>query len=135
MQYCCAAIGLAHLILEWALFAASRFCSAIWAFSPFLLGLALAESGLCGCSPSSSELHHIKYYGATQPGAGDEADRAFSKLGTALLECGNLLVIGGLLFISAGAVSFWSGNHARFGNLNLDVKIQVNSIAIEIEIK
>ena len=70
--------------------------------------------------PKLKDLHTVMYYGASRA-AQEEAGRAF-RAWHGVSECGNLVAIGGLL------IYLWrvsrSGEHARFGSLNLD-KIRV----------
>ena len=113
LQYCCGAIGLAHLTLEW-LYCGKPLWQRNLGILALLLGLSLA--GGFWMQPKLKDLHQIKYYGATQV-ARDGAARAF-KVWHGASECGNIVVVGGLL------IYLWrvsrSGEHARFGNLNLD---------------
>lgn len=112
LQYCCCAIGLVHLVLEW-LYAGKPLMQRNLAILLALGGLALL--GGLWAQPKMRELHHTKYFAATQP-ARDEADRQF-KAWHGASECGNLIVIGGLL------AYLWRiskpGDQVRFGNLNL----------------
>ena len=113
LQYCCAAVGLAHVALEW-LYCGKALLQRNLGILLLLLGLALA--GGLWMQPKLKELHQIMYYGAT-PAAQIAARSAF-KAWHGASECGNLLVIGGLL------IYLWRvsrvGEHARFGNLHLD---------------
>jgi len=113
LQYCCGAVGLAQMALEW-LYCGRPLLRRNLGLLALLLGLALA--GGLWMQPKLNELHHIKYYAPTQA-ARDQADRAF-KAWHAASECGNMVVIGGLL------VYLWRvsrpGSQTRFGNLNLD---------------
>jgi len=113
LQYCCGAIGLAHLTLEW-LCCGKPFWQRNLGILAVLTGLALA--GGLWMQPKLKDLHTVMYYGATRA-AQDQAGRAFRAWHGAS-ECGNLVTIGGLL------IYLWrvsrSGDHARFGNLNLD---------------
>jgi hypothetical protein len=112
LQYCCVAIGLAHLVLEW-LYAGKPLLQRNLAILLVLGGLALA--GGLWMQPKLKDLHHTMYLAPAQP-ARDQATRAF-KAWHGASECGNLLVVGGLL------VYLWrtsgSGDQARFGNLSL----------------
>jgi hypothetical protein len=112
LQYCCGAIGLAHLALEW-LYAGKPLLRLNLAILVVLIGLALA--GGLWMQPKLKELHHILYLGIT-PAAKEQAGRSF-KAWHGASECGNLVAIGGLL------VYLWRtsrpGDQARFGNLNL----------------
>jgi hypothetical protein len=111
LQYCCAAIALAHLALEW-LYAGKPLLQRNLAILAALAGLALA--GGLWMQPKLKDLHHTMYLAPTQP-AREEAARAF-RAWHGVSECGNLLVVGGLL------VYLWRasrpGDQARFGNLN-----------------
>jgi hypothetical protein len=113
LQYCCGAIGLGHLTLEW-LYCGKPLVQRNLGILAALAGLALAGGLLM--QPKLTDLHWQMYYGATQA-ARDQAGRAF-KAWHAVSECGNVLAIGGLL------VYLWrvsrSGEHARFESLNLD---------------
>jgi hypothetical protein len=113
LQYCCGAVGLAHIILEW-LYIGKPLLQRGLGLLALLIGLALA--GGLWMQPRLNELQHIKYYAPTQL-ARDQADRAF-KGWHAAAECGNMVVIAGLL------VYLWrasrSGSPTRFGNLSLD---------------
>jgi len=113
LQYCCGTIGLAHLMLEWVCCGKPLWQRNLGILA-LLMGLALA--GGLWMQPKLNDLHHLKYYGATQP-ARDQADRAF-RAWHGVAECGNLVAVGGLLMY------LWrvsrSGEHARFGTLNLD---------------
>jgi len=113
LQYCCGAVGLAHLTLEW-LYCGKPLLRRGAGLLALLVVLALA--GGLWMQPRLNELQHTKYYAPTQL-ARDQADRAF-KGWHAAAECGNIVVIGGLL------VYLWRasrpGSEVRFGNLNLD---------------
>jgi hypothetical protein len=113
LQYCCGAVGLAHLALEW-LYGGKPLLQRGLGLMVVLTGLALA--GGLWMQPRLNELQHLKYYASTQP-ARDQADRAFKGWHTAA-ECGNLAVIAGLL------VHLWRtsrpGNQVRYGKMNLD---------------
>ncbi len=113
LQYCCGAVGLAHLTLEW-LYCGKPLLQRNLGLLALLMALALA--GGLWMQPKLNNLHHLKYYGATVA-VRDGADRAF-KAWHGVSECGNLVAVGGLL------IYLWrvsrSGEHARFGNLNLD---------------
>jgi hypothetical protein len=92
LQYFCAAIGLLHLVLE-NLCAGKTFSRG----NLFLL-LILTVFALAGglwMQPKLKDLHHTKYLGTT-PALRDEADHTF-KAWHGASECGNLIVIGGLL--------------------------------------
>jgi hypothetical protein len=112
LQYCCGAIGLIHLALEW-LYARKPLLQRNLAILAALVGLALL--GGLWLQPKLKDLHHTMYLAPTQP-AREEAAREF-KAWHGASECGNLLVISGLL------VYLWRisrpGDQARFGNLNL----------------
>jgi hypothetical protein len=112
LQYCCAAVGLIHLALEW-LYCGKPLLQRNLAILLMLLGLALV--GGLWLQPKLKELHGIKYFALTQA-ARDQADRSF-KAWHGASECGNLVVIGGLL------VYLWrttrTGDQARFGNFKL----------------
>jgi len=113
LQYCCGTIGLAHLMLEWVCCGKPLWQRNLGILA-LLMGLALA--GGLWMQPKLNDLHHVMYYGATQP-ARDQAGRAF-RAWHGVAECGNLVAVGGLLMY------LWrvsrSGEHARFGTLNLD---------------
>ena len=117
LQYCCGAVGLAHLTLEWLYCGKSLFQRNLGILA-VLMGLALA--GGLWMQPKLKDLHTVMYYGASRA-AQEEAGRAF-RAWHGVSECGNLVAIGGLL------IYLWrvsrSGEHARFGSLNLD-KIRV----------
>lgn len=108
LQYVCGAVGLAHLGLEW-FYAGKPILQRNLGILVALIGMALA--GGLWIQPKLKELHHTKYLGPNQA-AKDEADRAF-KAWHGASECGNLVVIGGLL------VYLWRtsgpGDQARFG--------------------
>jgi hypothetical protein len=112
LQYCCGAIGLVHLVLEW-LYCGKPLLQKSLTILIMLIGLALA--GGLWIQPKLKDLHHTMYFGST-PAARDDATRTF-KAWHGASECGNLVVIGGLL------VYLWRtsrpGDQARFGNLNL----------------
>jgi hypothetical protein len=113
LQYCCGALGLAHLALEW-LYCGKPLFQRNLAMLALFIGLSLA--GGLWMQPKLKELHHQMYYSVTKP-AQYQARLAFNAWHGAS-ECGNLVTIGGLL------IYLWrvsrSGDHARFGNLNLD---------------
>jgi len=113
LQYCCGAVGLAHITLEW-LYSGKPLLQRGLGLLVLLIGLALA--GDLWMQPRLNELQHLKYYAPTQL-ARDQADHAF-KGWHAAAECGNLAVIGGLL------VHLWRtsrpGSQARYGKLSLD---------------
>jgi len=113
LQYCCGAIGLAHLTLEW-LYCGKPLLQRNLGLLVLLTGLALA--GGLWMQPKLKELQHTKYFAATKPER-EEAEGAF-KAWHGASECVNLVTIGGLL------IYLWhvsrSGGQARFGNLNLD---------------
>ena len=113
LQYCCAAFGLAHLTLEW-LYCGKPLVQRNLGILALLFGLALA--GGLWMQPKLKDLHTEMYYGKTQA-ARDGAGSAF-KAWHAVSECGNVLVVGGLV------IYLWrvsrSGEHARFESLNLD---------------
>jgi hypothetical protein len=112
LQYCCGAIGLLHLTLEW-LYSRKPILQRNLVILLVLIAFALA--GGLWIQPKLKDLHHTKYLGAT-PALRDEAAHAFNAWHGAS-ECGNLLVIGGLLMY------LWRtsrpGDQARFGSLNL----------------
>ena len=111
LQYCCGTIGLAHLMLEWVCCGKPLWQRNLGILA-LLMGLALA--GGLWMQPKLKDLHHTMYLAPTQP-AREEAARAF-RAWHGVSECGNLLVVGGLL------VYLWRasrpGDQARFGNLN-----------------
>jgi len=113
LQYCCGAIGLAHLTLEW-LYCGKPLVQRNLGILAALIGLALA--GGLFMQPKLTDLHSQIYYGTTQA-ARDQAGHAF-RAWHAVSECVNVLAIGGLLLY------LWrvsrSGEHARFESLNLD---------------
>ncbi len=113
LQYCCGAVGLAHLALEW-LYCGKPPRRRDLSLLALLIGLSLA--GGLWMQPKLKDLQHQMYYGATQQ-AQDQARLAF-KAWHGAAECGNLVTIGGLL-IYLWRVSRPAGQ-ARFGNLNLD---------------
>lgn len=112
LQYCCGAIGLAHLVLEW-LYSGKPLLQRNLAILVVLIGLALA--GGLWMQPKLKDLHRTKYFGAT-PAAREQADRTF-KAWHGASECGNLIAISGLM------VYLWRtsrlSDQARYGNLNL----------------
>jgi hypothetical protein len=113
LQYCCGAIGLAHLTLEW-LYCGKPLLQRSLGILAVLIGLALA--GGLWMQPKLKELHTRMYYGPTRT-AQDEAGRAF-KAWHGVSECGNVLLVGGLLIYLWRASR--TGEHARFESLNLD---------------
>jgi hypothetical protein len=113
LQYCCGAVGLAHLALEW-LYCGKPLLQRNLAILAVLIGLSLA--GGLWMQPKLKNLHQQMYSAATKP-AQDEAKLAF-KAWHGASECGNLVMIGGLL-IYLWRLSRPAGQ-ARFGNLNLD---------------
>lgn len=112
LQYFCAGIGLAHLALE-SLCCGKPFWRRNLAILGFLLALALA--GGLWMQPKLNDLHQTKYFGPTRA-AQEQADHAF-KAWHGASECGNLVVMGGLL------VYLWRisrvSEQARYGTLNL----------------
>jgi hypothetical protein len=113
LQYCCAGVALAHLGLEW-LYCGKPLVQRNLGILAVLAGLALA--GGLWAQPKLDDLQHTVYYGAAQAERAGAA-RAF-KAWHGGAECGNLVVIGGLL------IYLWRvsrpGGPARFGNFNLD---------------
>jgi hypothetical protein len=112
LEYCCGAIGLAHLFLEW-LYCGKPLLQRNLAVLVMLIALALG--GGLWIQPKLKDLQRLKYFGPTQT-ARDQAGREF-KAWHGASECGNLVVIGGLL------VYLWrasrAGDQTRFGSLNL----------------
>ena len=92
LQYWCAGIALAHLVVGW-----------LQEGRPLLrppLGLVsvlfvLVLAGGLWVQPKLSALHRLKYYGA-KPEVRAQADKTF-RAWHAASQCANLLVIGGLL--------------------------------------
>jgi hypothetical protein len=112
LQYCCGAIGLIHLALEW-LYCGKPLLQRNLVILVMLLALALG--GGLWMQPKLKGLQDIKYFGLTQT-AREQADHAF-KAWHGASECGNLVIVGGLL------VYLWrnsrTGDQARYGSLNL----------------
>jgi hypothetical protein len=92
LQYCCAAIALAHLAIEWLYVGRAPRRFTLW------LLIAMACIGLIGglvAQPEMSQLHRIKYWGKTVQEK-TQADKTF-KIWHAGSEVANLLVVGGLV--------------------------------------
>jgi hypothetical protein len=112
LQYVCCGAGILHLVLEWL------YCGKPLFQRNLALLLALAGFSLAGglwLQPKLKDLHTFKYFDRS-PSVQAQAARAFNAWHGAS-ECGNVLVIGGVLYY------LWRvsrpGEQARFGSLNL----------------
>lgn len=92
VQYCCGAIGLAHLAAEW-LYAGRPARSLNLGLVTGLLAVALA--GGLWVQPKMEHLHKLHYFGPTAEQR-ERAGRTFA-LWHGAMESVNLLVIGGLI--------------------------------------
>jgi len=113
LQYCCGSVALFPVWLEW-IYCGKALLHRCLGILLVMIGLGLA--GGLWMQPRIKELQHAKYYAPTQA-ARDQAAHAFIPWHLAA-ECGNLATIGGLLIYLARVSR--PGEHARFGNLNLD---------------
>jgi hypothetical protein len=113
LSYCCGAVGLVHLALEW-LYCGKPLLQRNLALLLALTGLALL--GGLWLQPKLRELHYTMYFGATKTAQNQASDLFKAWHGAS--ECGNLIVSAGLLLY------LWrnsrAGETVRYGSLNLD---------------
>jgi hypothetical protein len=112
LSYCCSAIALAHLTIEWLYLgrAAQRFTLGL------LLGLTfLGLAGGLFVQPKLNQLYLTKYWKGKTVEARTHAAKTF-KIWHVTSECANLLVAGGLI------VYLWkvtrNADNSRFAGLN-----------------